>query len=156
MFAPSPEVGWLPSPRTCHESVRSLNTSTPSRNPLYLIERDCRPIPFTQEENWTAHARRESLGRGDDFCGQSRAFSGTASSTCGTCTCSLARRGAPCGRSRGRQIVRPCGRSSAGSRFPPCNTGSEWSRLYQLASDAPAPVQRREARRIPQHSVAIR
>src|ERR1035441_10075642 len=50
MFAPSPEVGWLPSPRTCHESVRSLNASTPSRNPLYLIERDCRPIPFTQEE----------------------------------------------------------------------------------------------------------
>ena len=27
-----------------------MNASTPSRNPLYLIERDCRPIHFTQEE----------------------------------------------------------------------------------------------------------
>src|ERR1035437_3475492 len=104
------EVGWWPSPKTCHEPVRSLNASTPPRNPLYLIERDCPPIPFTQEEkmyfsktaslsdwrhrfyrrratatglelqfrqaveiilsfaqfpssSWTAHARRESLGR---------------------------------------------------------------------------------------------
>src|ERR1019366_7197661 len=38
------------APELAMKSVRSLNASTPSRNPLYLIERDCRPIPFTQEE----------------------------------------------------------------------------------------------------------
>jgi len=56
---------------------------------------------------------------------QSRASFGTASSSGGKCTCSRARRDAPCGRSRGRRTARPCGRSSVQTRRLRSNRGSE-------------------------------